>query len=330
MPANFCLRLTGESAVSCQRPAGLRCDLNMRGRSEPPEEVEVNPRNGLRKGFPIKIAGHAIGHGAGDGGPSQANLFSERIRKRRSSESCFERSRRGHTPEVNITQDNQTPTNRTSSAHIFGERNGFRRKSVGGLPCRKIPYVIPKKNDVNQSQLELCKQNFSQSQSVMKPHDCGQFLKEDNTIPKIENSLNISKIPKNIFEADLVDNDKHVDVDVKNYDLNLNLKEDNRMIENNYCDQEDFFSHSQTFDIDAAITKMSEELKAFEGLSKDTEPLEKVCDSDYEKEIMEDNSLDDVITKMKNSLNAIKDGMNVTALVDLNREFTPLDLPPLR
>ena len=32
---------------------------------------------------------------------------------------------------------------------------------------------------------------------------------------------------------------------------------------------------------------------------------------------------------MKDSLKAIKDGMNVKALSDINREFTPLDLPPL-
>merc|ERR1711997_1213147 len=55
-----------------------------------------------------------------------------------------------------------------------------------------------------------------------------------------------------------------------------------------------------------------------------------LCDNKLEQEIVEDNSLDDVITRMKNSLKAIKDGMSVTALVDLNREFTPLDLPPLR
>ena len=32
---------------------------------------------------------------------------------------------------------------------------------------------------------------------------------------------------------------------------------------------------------------------------------------------------------MKDSLKAIKDGMNTKALSDINREFTPLDLPPL-
>ena len=100
------------------------------------------------------------------------------------------------------------------------------------------------------------------------------------------------------------------------------------MILNNFCDQKEILNgKTQTFDIDAAIAKMSEELKAFEGLSKDSKDL---CDNNFEKEIIEDNSLDDVITKMKNSLKAIKDGMSVNALVDLNREFTPLDLPPLR
>ena len=41
------------------------------------------------------------------------------------------------------------------------------------------------------------------------------------------------------------------------------------------------------------------------------------------------DTLDDVIAKMKNSLKAMKEGINNKALIDINREFTPLDLPPL-
>ena len=50
-----------------------------------------------------------------------------------------------------------------------------------------------------------------------------------------------------------------------------------------------------------------------------------------QEQVKEDksDSLDDVIAKMKNSLKAIKDGINTKALIDINREFTPLDLPPL-
>ena len=50
-----------------------------------------------------------------------------------------------------------------------------------------------------------------------------------------------------------------------------------------------------------------------------------------QEHVNEDKSdpLEDVIAKMKNSLKAIKDGMNTKALIDINREFTPLDLPPL-
>ena len=50
-----------------------------------------------------------------------------------------------------------------------------------------------------------------------------------------------------------------------------------------------------------------------------------------QEEIIENNynSLDDVISKMKDSLQAIKDGMNVKTLTDINREYTPLELPPL-
>ena len=50
-----------------------------------------------------------------------------------------------------------------------------------------------------------------------------------------------------------------------------------------------------------------------------------------QEEIIENNynSLEDVISKMKDSLQAIKDGMNVKTLTDINREYTPLELPPL-
>ena len=276
----------------------------MRGRSDSPLEVEVNPRSGLRSGFPIKIAGHAIGSGAGEGGPSHVNLFSDRLRSRRSSESCYERSRRDTSQGGEALQG--TPG---QSARLLGERNE-RRKSIGGLPYRQNPsHLIPRKTDVI-----LTPQKCTQS---ALPSDCGQRPREENTILKVDQSQpgNISNIPRNIFEVSLVNNDKNME---------------DSMIENNFCDQSDLFSNSRTFDIDAAITKMSEELKAFEGLSKENNSSEEVSDSDCEKEMVEDNSLDDVITKMKNSLKAIKDGMSVTALVDLNREFTPLDLPPLR
>ena len=110
----------------------------------------------------------------------------------------------------------------------------------------------------------------------------------------------------------------------------MNNKDD-MMILNNFCDRKEILNgKTQTFNIDVAIAKMSEELKAFEGISKDSKTLEDFCDNKVETKVEEDNSLDDVITRMKNSLKAIKDGMSVNALVDLNREFTPLDLPPLR
>ena len=295
----------------------------MRGRSDSPLEVEVNPRSGLRSGFPIKIAGHAIGSGTGEGGPSHVNLFSDRLRSRRSSESCYERSRMDTSQGSEALQGT-----RGQSARLLGERNE-RRKSIGGLPYRQNPsHLIPRKTDIILTRPGVTPQKYTQS---ALPSDCGHRLREENTILKVDQSQpgNISNIPQNIFEVSLVNNDRNMeDGEGKN---NFSVNEDSSsMIENNFCDQSDLFSNSRTFDIDAAITKMSEELKAFEGLSKENNSSEEVADSDCEKEMVEDNSLDDVITKMKNSLKAIKDGMSVTALVDLNREFTPLDLPPLR
>ena len=286
----------------------------MRGQSEPPPhlEIPVNPRTGLRKGFPIKIAGHAIG-GRGDAGRTEGQLFSQRLRTRRNSASCFEGRRRERSGDVKITQENHTGprTLNTAQPETAGETNGFRRRSIGGLPSsRQTPSLVDRQRQ----------EIYSQSDQ----QDVGQILKEENTFPKIDRQQNIPKIPLNIFQTNSVNNAVlNNDIDV------LNNKDD--MILNNFCDQKEILNgKTQTFDIDAAIAKMSEELKAFEGLSKDSKTLEDVCDNNLEKEIVEDNSLDDVITRMKNSLKAIKDGMSVNALVDLNREFTPLDLPPLR
>ena len=286
----------------------------MRGQSEPPPQLEipVNPRTGLRKGFPIKIAGHAIG-GRGDAGRTEGQLFSQRLRTRRNSASCFEGRRRERSGDVKITQENHTGprTLNTAQPETAGETNGFRRRSIGGLPSsRQTPSLVDRQRQ----------EIYSQSDQ----QDVGQILKEENTFPKIDRQQNIPKIPLNIFQTNSVNNAVlNNDIDV------LNNKDD--MILNNFCDQKEILNgKTQTFDIDAAIAKMSEELKAFEGLSKDSKTLEDVCDNNLEKEIVEDNSLDDVITRMKNSLKAIKDGMSVNALVDLNREFTPLDLPPLR
>ena len=289
----------------------------MRGQSEPPPhlDIPVNPRTGLRKGFPIKIAGHAIG-GRGDSGQSEGNLFSQRIRTRRNSASCFESRRRERSGDVKITQDNQAVPHTLNCAHpeSAGETNGFRRRSIAGLPSsRQTPSLVDRRRQEIYSQ--------SDQQHV------GQILKEENTFPKIDRRQNIPKIPPNIFEVNSVNNNvlnNDIDVDVLN-------NKDEMMILNNFCDQKEILNgKTQTFDIDAAIAKMSEELKAFEGLSKDSKTLEDFCDNNVETEVEEDNSLDDVITRMKNSLKAIKDGMSVNALVDLNREFTPLDLPPLR
>ena len=293
----------------------------MRGQSEPPQhlDIPVNPRSGLRKGFPIKIAGHAIG-GRADTGQSEGKFFSQPIRTRRNSASCFERSGRERSGDVKITggQDNQTFPHTLNSAHPEspGETYGFRRRSIGGLPSsRQIHSLLDRQSDTDPSM-----KIYSQSDQ----QDVGQILKEENSFPKIDRRQNIPKIPLNIFQTNSVNNAVlNNDIDV------LNNKDD--MILNNFCDQKEILNgKTQTFDIDAAIAKMSEELKAFEGLSKDSKTLEDVCDNNVEKEIVEDNSLDDVITRMKNSLKAIKDGMSVNALVDLNREFTPLDLPPLR
>ena len=291
----------------------------MRGQSEPPQhlDITVNPRTGLRKGFPIKIAGHAIG-GRGEPVQSEGNLFSQRLRTRRNSASCFERSVRERGGDVKITPDNQTlPLTLNSQQPLSaGDTSGFRRRSIGGLPSsRQASSLVDRQCDRDPNQ-KISSQSDQQ--------DVGQILKEENTFPKIDRRQNIPKIPPNIFEANSVNNN------VLNNDIEADVlnNKDDMMILNNFCDQKEILNgKTQTFDIDVAIAKMSEELKAFEGLSKDSKDL---CDNNVEKEIIEDNSLDDVITKMKNSLKAIKDGMSVNALVDLNREFTPLDLPPLR
>ena len=97
---------------------------------------------------------------------------------------------------------------------------------------------------------------------------------------------------------------------------------------------------SLQFEIDQEIRKVSAKILEFErGVADPNEVDNKQLESmrgdleelNMEKEAIEtSNSLDDFITRMKNSLKAIEEGVNQKTLIDLNREITPLDLPPLR
>jgi hypothetical protein len=291
----------------------------MRCSSEPPENLGVNQKTGLRGGFPIKIAGHALGSQESLAGKRpERGLFGQRIGLRRNSEAPFglakespgerRRSLRGSTPIR--SDDNKYEAPRDSSPFVSQFGNGSRRKSIGGVMSKGPLYST---------------ENHQENLSKSIP------LKTSNGVNTVNNEqyrsnvkdINCSNIPKD-----------------SGHNVNRNST-GNRQFSGHLKNEGNCFLQN---DLDHEIKRMSDKITAFKidtvfadvevETQFDTE-LQSMKDNleelNLEKEAVEtSNSLDDVITKMKNSLKAIKDGVNQKTLIDLNREVTPLDLPPLR
>ena len=101
--------------------------MYIKSSSEPPEQPEVNQKNGLRGGFPIKINGHALG--------SQESLqdFGSEIMDRCSIFGPRVRSRQNSVSRIYESVDN---TSRTEPDMFFtpfgpapGQSSGFKSKS---------------------------------------------------------------------------------------------------------------------------------------------------------------------------------------------------------
>lgn len=279
--------------------------------SEPPESLAINQKTGLRRGFPIKIAGRSLGSQECVAGRApERGVFGQRLGLRQISDAQFSsnkdslsdrrRSLRGSTPIRNPLVDTSAPL--VSTYGKAGILN--RRSSIGEIIHKGSPSFADK---MFKSQIE------------------------------------------NINMSDVYDKNKQLRLKLENCSLldqpywkgNDNATGNHRELSEQSVIDPHFPPQN---DLDYEIRKMSERITAFENESNflglkdvreyDTELQEmrvNLEELNLEKKSLEtSNSLDDVITKMKNSLAAIKDGVNQKTLIDLNREVTPLDLPPLR
>ena len=99
----------------------------MKGQSEPPDKIDINIRTGLKKGFPIKISGYAVG---GENNPVNICDNNQRFRSRRNSESSLERPKRGSTPDPAKSEEISVKQMYSPLLGIRDrDRNGFRRRS---------------------------------------------------------------------------------------------------------------------------------------------------------------------------------------------------------
>jgi len=324
-----------------------------RSSSEPPEDLNINQKTGLRRGFPIKISGRALGSQESlSGRTSERGLFGQRIGMRWTPQAPFslarealgeqKRNLRGSTPIRNAEGKNEVTQQRSS----FMSKEGLseRRRSLrGSTPIRSTDEKgeSPAQSSLLMSPLGKSGE-FNRRKSIGGVMSRGpasytepvQDYQSENT--HLDNG---NKIQQSRNKSEKSDSSQSV---LNNFgqkgDKNTS---GSKQLSGHSKDEQ---TNSLQNDMDHEIKNISEKITALEmdAIFSDVK-LENQFDTELqtmkdnleelnlEKESIEtSNSLDDVITKMKNSLKAIKDGVNHNTLVDLNREVTPLDLPPLR
>ena len=104
--------------------------------------MEANPRNNLRKGFPIKIGGYAVG-GRNNAIENKCDINKAvRFRQRRNSDTSFDRSHH-QPPEVNCKT-------------LYSPLLGLRRRSVGGVQFVNLGIGNEERDKAEFSVLEKC------------------------------------------------------------------------------------------------------------------------------------------------------------------------------
>ena len=251
----------------------------MKGQSEPPDKIDINiNRSCLKKGYPIKISGYAVG---GDDNPVNICDSSQRFRSRRNSESSLERHKRGSTPdpakseEINVKQ---------LYSPLLGikdrDRNGIRRRSIGGFSNRTPGGGGPQNSDrISVIRNFRLNQAFHQSRENLQAERIEKQqtfsnIQEDKIEQNFKNEINFNRPPP---PNDLLCKKEQQTsaVDCKNVQLEIqdSLESDSSEVK----DQESTIKTGE-FDIGKAITKMSEELEIFQKVNNNKENnLEDLC-----------------------------------------------------
>ena len=109
--------------------------------------MEANPRSSLRKGFPIKIGGYAVGGRNNNANENKCDINTVRFRQRRNSDTSFDRSSitSRKPPEVNCKQ-------------LYSPLLGVRRRSVGGIQFVNLGIGNEDRDKAEFSVLENCQQ----------------------------------------------------------------------------------------------------------------------------------------------------------------------------
>ena len=142
--------------------------------------MEANPRSSLRKGFPIKIRGYAVGGGRSNAAiENKCDINTVRFRQRRNSDTSFDRSSisRSHSkpPEVNCKQ-------------LYSPLLGLRRRSVGGVQFVNLGIGNEERDKAEFSVLEKCQQQKpSQKLSDPGPADNVTVQREKSAGKNVKN-----------------------------------------------------------------------------------------------------------------------------------------------
>ena len=170
--------------------------------------MEANPRSSLRKGFPIKIGGYAVGGGRNNAIENKCDINTVRFRQRRNSDTSFDRSSisRSHSkpPEVNCKQ-------------LYSPLLGLRRRSVGGVQFVNLGIGNEERDKAEFSVLEKCqKQKPSQKLSDPGPADNVTVQREKSAGKNVKNE----ETSEHHQSIDNVEGGQHEDLIIASADNN--------------------------------------------------------------------------------------------------------------
>ena len=256
--------------------------------------MDVNPRNGLRKGFPIKISGYAVGggpRGSFDNGTAEEGI-SSRFRSRRNSESSLGEhqrvsgltgSTRGRTPDPEPHTPDSGERNggvKQLYSPLLGlrkqSRDGFRRRSIGGFSSK--PHCDPQLPRVHFVNMGSGRNVIRPSSEAVQAFDHGhKILQQQNNVQSAEmlsssrqtfSNMQENKLEKNVTNETNSLTPKNEECQVRQ--LELNIADDGEMQTKEMSQsatqrQESVIrNESKGCDIEVALSRMSEELKLFQ------------------------------------------------------------------
>ena len=170
--------------------------------------MEANPRSSLRKGFPIKIGGYAVG-GRNNAIKNNCDINTVRFRQRRNSDTSFDRSSiTRKPPEVNCKQ-------------LYSPLLGLRRRSVGGVQFVNLGIGNEERDKAEFSVLENCQQKPSQKLSA--PAD-------NVTVQQLDKSVG-----KNVKNEEIFDHQSDDDNGGHPEQLRVASDDNNLIIEEELC-----------------------------------------------------------------------------------------------